>query len=154
MTLLQKLNMILERLDIAKEDVREALAEKGSVVEGDFTVNDIGRLIRTIYQSDWELFFNFKTIDQFGTPRTLQSGQPAGGFYLFKPELKVDYTLYTFDMKKPLVLTGIPIIGDYGTWSGSLKQFNMEPSDFDIGKPMIFDEEVIAKELHYDDSLS
>ncbi len=155
MTLYQKLNAILTSLNAGKEDVRAALSEKGVVIEGEFTERQIASFIRLIYQGEWEFFFNFKDIDQFGSPRTLQSGQPTGGFNLFHPVLNINTELTTFDFSHLLVLSGIPTTGQWGVWEGSNTPISAAMPDITIISLEGFNETVIAEEMHqYEDTLS
>lgn len=154
-TLKQKLNSLISQLKATHADIIEALNEKGVVVEEIENNASIAPLIRKIFQSDWEFFFNFHEIDQFGQPRTLQSGQQTGGFTLFHPAFST-YTddLHLIDVTHTYVPT-CPLVGAYG------HKFKLDvPIVSDMNEPVIekmFDfkeEPVIGGTLHGYDTLS
>lgn len=155
MTLLQKLNSLISRLEEVKSNVVTSLYGKGVVQEEDFKVSDIPSLIDKIYQPDFEFFFNFKEIDQFGNPHTLMSGQATGGM--------ANLGVYCNDFVLPLVfyfkeettaVNAAHYPGQFGTWIGSTHGVDIVCDDFTCVKLEAFNNQsVINEELHYDDTL-
>jgi len=153
-TLKQKLNQLITQLKATHADIIEALNEKGVVVDELESNASVAPLIRKIFQSDWEFFFNFKEIDQFGQPHTRQSGQQAGGFYLFHPAFAFDNNFPLINVTHVYVPT-CPLVGAFG------HNFKLDtPIVSDMKDPVIekiFDfkeESVIGGTLHGYDTLS
>lgn len=119
MNLLEKQTKLIELLRQLQITVPEALREKGVLIpEGKpFKLEDIPALIRTIYQNDFEFFFNFQDVDQFGTPKYPRRGQAAGGVIL---DLEAEMTLtppvvdLSIDGHQP----NLPLEGMFGVWTG------------------------------------
>lgn len=145
-----KLKDMRQRMELQHKDIIEALNAKGVVVDKiDNAV--IASLIRQIYQSEWEFFFNFKDVDQFGQPHTLQSGQATGGLTLIKPYMADIVKDPVFDLTHTCMPI-LPVVGSWGYADHLTPPIELSIDDFTTD--VIFDfknEPVIAEELNYYD---
>lgn len=155
LTLLQKLKNMTQRLERQHTDIIQALETKGVVVTNDVVNADIADLIRQIYVSDWELFFNFKDVDQFGQPRTLQSGQATGGLTIINPYMDEIVVSPISNMTHTYTPVA-PAIGVWGNQGRMREPIVVTVHDITLYTNFDFkDEPVISKELtYYDDTLN
>lgn len=153
-TLLAKLKALRVTMENQHVDIIQALNEKGVVVSA-LNNASIAAYIRQIYQSEWEFFFNFKDVDQFGQPHTLQSGQSTGGLTVIKPYMLDTVVQPMFDMTHVYV-PSLPVEGAFGFQKGLSPAFLIEIADFVIEPDLQFkDEQVISEDLnYYEDTLT
>ena len=120
MNLLEKQTKLIELLRQLQITVPEALREKGVLIpEGKpFKLEDIPALIRTIYQNDFEFFFNFQDVDQFGTPKYPRRGQASGGLVLDLESTAQDIDPVTIDLMIDGHHPELPSTGMFGIWTG------------------------------------
>lgn len=147
MTLIEKTRKLLSSLQNSLADCMEALLEKGVMLpQGGIRIDEISRYIRLIYQNDFEFFFNFKDVDQFGNPRVPNRGKPAGGLGPLDLEVPI-MDLFVLDRTYPPYVPQMPTAGMWGRWVGGA---GYAP---DLFNPIIVqldfkDVDVILTELH------
>jgi len=119
MTLVEKTIKILELVEQVQAEAKESLIAKGVVIPDgkEIVLLDIPSLIDSVYQNDFEFFFNFQDVDQFGTPRYPRRGQASGGLIL---DLETAFA-------EPIVISmefpnhfqpNKPPAGMFGVWCG------------------------------------
>ena len=119
MTLIEKQRKIVELLQTLSQEATEALREKGVLIPDGTVVSpdQIPAMIRTIWQNDFEFFFNFQDVDQFGTPKYPRRGQASGGL-LLDLESEITTTPPVIDLKIDGHHPDKPPIGMFGVWTG------------------------------------
>lgn len=153
-TLLNKLNTMRVAMESQHADIIQALSEKGVTVS---VLNnaEVAGYIRRIYQGEWELFFNFKDVDQFGRPHMAQSGQATGGLTVINPYMLDPVIEPLLDMTYVYV-PSTPVGVGSGFQKGLSPAHVIEVADFYIEPDLQFKEEsVISKDLnYYEDTLT
>lgn len=98
MTLVEKIQRLKSMSSGLRVDMKDTYASKGVIIPvGTLpTLNELPSITRRIPQLDFEFFFNFDDVDQFGNPRFPRRGQTTGG-NTYTPALVVD-ALKTIDM--------------------------------------------------------
>ena len=98
MTLVEKIQRLKSMSGGLRVDMRNTYASKGVIIPvGTLpTLNELPSITQRIPQLDFEFFFNFDDVDQFGNPSFPRRGQATGG-NTYTPALSVD-ALRTIDM--------------------------------------------------------
>lgn len=98
MTLVEKIQQLKSMSGGLRVEMRDTYASKGVIIPvGTLpTLNEMPAITRRIPQLDFEFFFHFDDVDQFGTPRYPRRGQATGG-NTYAPSLTVE-SLKVFDM--------------------------------------------------------
>lgn len=98
MTLVEKIQRLKSMSSGLRVDMKDTYASKGVIIPvGTLpTLNELPSITQRIPQLDFEFFFNFDDVDQFGNPRFPRRGQATGG-NTYTPALSVD-ALKTIDM--------------------------------------------------------
>ena len=98
MTLVEKIQRLKSMSGGLRIDMKDTYASKGVIIPvGTLpTLNELPSITSRIPQLDFEFFFNFDDVDQFGNPRFPRRGQATGG-NSYTPALTVT-DLKTIDM--------------------------------------------------------
>ena len=98
MTLVEKIQRLKSMSSGLRVDMKDTYASKGVIIPvGTLpTLNELPSITQRIPQLDFEFFFNFDDVDQFGNPRFPRRGQATGG-NTYAPALTV-VNLKTIDM--------------------------------------------------------
>ena len=98
MTLVEKIQRLKSMSSGLRVDMKDTYASKGVIIPvGTLpTLNELPSITQQIPQLDFEFFFNFDDVNQFGNPRFPRRGQATGG-NTYTPALSVD-ALKTIDM--------------------------------------------------------
>lgn len=98
MTLVEKIQRLKSMSSGLRVDMKDTYASKGVIIPvGTLpTLNELPSITRRIPQLDFEFFFNFDDVDQFGNPRFPRRGQATGG-NTYTPALTLT-DLKTIDM--------------------------------------------------------
>ena len=113
-TLKQRIDSFIASETASRNDIVQALATKGVTAPDGMTVADVADLIRQIAFSDFEFFFNFKNIDQFGNPRKDRTGWATGGNFEFSGSL-ADTVVIMMSFNGDNILSKVCPVGAYGT---------------------------------------
>lgn len=144
--LIQNVNDIYRLLLQLRQESTAALKEKSvEIIDPNYTLDELPDLIRMIFQSEFEFFFNFKNIDQFGHPRVPNRGRPASG--LGPWNLETDFfNVYILDMSVPKYTPQMPTVGQWGHWVGGC---DYNPSLKNISTITFeFNEDIFPEEFH------
>lgn len=98
MTLVEKIQRLKSMSSGLRVDMKDTYASKGVIIPiGTLpTLNELPSITQRIPQLDFEFFFNFDDVDQFGNPRFPRKGQATGG-NTYTPALTLT-DLKTIDM--------------------------------------------------------
>lgn len=98
MTLVEKIQRLKSLSGGLRVDMKDTYASKGVIIPvGTLpTLNELPSITQRIPQLDFEFFFNFDDVDQFGNPRFPRRGQATGG-NTYTPALTLT-DLKTIDM--------------------------------------------------------
>lgn len=115
MTLVQKIRQLKSMSGGLRVEMRDTYASKGVIIPvGTLpTLNEMPAITRRIPQLDFEFFFHFDDVDQFGTPRYPRRGQ-ATGDNTYAPSLTVEslnLKEFTFT-ESPFPATYTPSVDD------------------------------------------
>ena len=98
MTLVEKIRQLKSMSGGLRVEMRDTFASKGVTIPvGTLpTLNEMPAITQRIPQLDFEFFFHFDDVDQFGTPHSPRRGQATGG-NTYAPSLTVE-SLKVIDM--------------------------------------------------------
>lgn len=115
-TLVEKIQQLKSMSGGLRVEMRDAFESKGVIIpDGTLpTLNEFPELTQRIPQLDFEFFFNFDDVDQFGIPRYPRRGQSTGGLD-YTPALAVD-SLKTIDMNIEHYTQAHPSLPDDAAW--------------------------------------
>lgn len=130
MTLVEKIQQLKSMSGGLRVEMKDTYASKGVIIPvGTLpTLNELPQLTQRIPQLDFEFFFHFDDVDQFGTPKYPRRGQATGGLD-YTPALTVD-ALKTIDMLIEHYTSAHPSLPD-GTgwiWGQKTGSSNITPS--------------------------
>ncbi len=150
MKLTERLSDIKFRLSSTLQNIRDSLLIKGVVTPEDLTYSLVPKYIRQVYQSDFEFVFNFRDIDQFGSPHVPNTGQSIGGMRGIVPIMndliipEYNFTT-TFDFQDTISVSGHEYWSDNPPLETILDQKLIFMEDFN--------EQTMPEELNYDPTL-
>ncbi len=155
MTLKEQVDAIITSLKLAHVDIKSALNDKG-VSTSTFTTNEIGNLIRAIQttttDSGFNFMFDFRSIDQYGSPKQLLLGWATGGTHYIVPSM---FNLQTGVLLDLTQVYSFPGINSYhcGTWGETTLE--VTPS-FNLTQPTLFNfnTTTLPGEFNYDDTIT
>ncbi len=130
MTLVEKIQRLKSMSGGLRVDMKDTYASKGVIIPiGTLpTLNELPSITSRIPQLDFEFFFHFDDVDQFGNPRFPRRGQAAGG-NSYTPALTVtdlktiDLFIEHYTAAHPSLLTGK---GDI--WGNKTGSSNITPA--------------------------
>lgn len=129
MTLVEKIQRLKSMSGGLRVDMKDTYASKGVIIPvGTLpTLNELPSITQRIPQLDFEFFFNFDDVDQFGNPRYPRRGQATGG-NTYTPALSVD-ALKTIDMSIEHYTTAHPALpsGKGDIWGYKTGSSNITP---------------------------
>ena len=130
MTLVEKIQRLKSMSGGLRVDMKDTYASKGVIIPvGTLpTLNELPSITSRIPQLDFEFFFNFDDVDQFGNPRYPRRGQVAGG-NTYAPVLTVT-DLKTIDMFIEYYTAAHPSLptGKGDIWGNKTGSSNIAPA--------------------------
>lgn len=148
MTLLDRLNNIKYKISDSLNSIKIALTIKGVTTPESFKISDVANYIRLIYQEDFEFVFNFRDIDQFGTPHVPNTGQSIGGMISINPLMK-DVVIPEYVFTQTYSFDTITV--NFGIERGQ-SLISVSSNDFEVKELEPFNEPTIPEVLNYDPS--
>lgn len=137
MTLVEKIQRLKSMSGGLRVDMKDTYASKGVIIPvGELpTLNEFPTLTQRIPQLDFEFFFNFDDVDQFGTPRFPRRGQATGG-NTYAPALMLE-SLKTIDMFIEHYTPSLPE-GKANIWGQKTGNSNIAPA-MEMKDPVTFE---------------
>lgn len=148
MKLSERLNSLKYKISDSLANIKIALAIKGVKTPEAFKIADVANYIKLVYQEEFEFVFNFRDIDQFGSPHVPNTGQSIGGMISINPTMEeLIIPEYTFNQKT----TFDTITVNFGIERGDASM-SISTDDFTMIELEPFNESTIPEVLNYDPS--
>lgn len=151
MSLMSRLQDLKLKISNSLANIKIALTVKGVVVGNDLTISNVAKYIRQIHQEEFEFVFNFRDIDQFGSPHVPNTGQSIGGMINMTPNLN-DLIIPEYDFTTSYTFGSITVPSGMETSTNVTISSNLfNPTIYEL-EP--FNENTIPEVLNYDPSFS